>query len=356
MTVDNGRLSLEGDVVRETVPELYRTFRRLHGEGIRVIDLSQVRRIDHAGVAFLEHIRGASSAEYRGEAESVRELIDLFTAEARAELPGSRQTGKRAGVLEQLGGGILGALHAAREYIRLSSEITFRTITAPFEPRSRRRGAILEQCETLGVRAIPVVTFLSIIMGVIVVLQSAAQLRQFGATIYVVDLLALSMTRESSPLFTAVIVAGRSGSAIAAQVATMRVTEELDALTVMALDPVRYVVVPMMIGMLFTIPVLTALSMLVGIGSGLFVATVTMELTAETFWNRMVEIIGGVDLFIGIAKSFFFGAAIVCTGSYFGMSTRGGSVGVGRSTTMSVVVSIFLVILLNALFSLLYLI
>jgi phospholipid/cholesterol/gamma-HCH transport system permease protein len=200
------------------------------------------------------------------------------------------------------------------------------------------------------------VVFLSLIIGVIVVLQSAAQLRMFGATLYVVDLLSISITRETGPLFTAIIVAGRSGSAIAAQLATMRVTEELDALTVMALDPVRYVLVPMMAGMLLTIPVLTGLSMLVGIGGGLLVAAFSLDLSVRTFLNRMVEIIDAMDLFIGIAKSFFFGGAIVLTGSFFGMTSTGGSEGVGRSTTTSVVVSIFGVIILNAIFSLLYLV
>lgn len=354
MRIDNGRLELEGEIVRRTVPDLFRRFLRLKSRDLSTIDLSGVTRIDHAGVAFLDHVRERSrtTAELEGASREVGDLIELFGSgieEARGEAP-------KAGALERLGGSILSTLRSVAAYIRLAADVTSWTLAAPFDRKSRRRGAIAEQCDRIGVRAIPIVAFLSLIIGVIVVLQSAAQLRRFGATLYVVDLLAISITRETGPLFTAIIIGGRSGSAIAAQIATMRVTEELDALTVMALDPIRYVIVPMMAGMLLTIPALTGLSMLVGIGGGLLVAAFSLDLTVETFLNRTVEIISGLDLFIGIAKSFFFGAAIVCTGSFFGLTSRGGSEGVGRSTTASVVASIFLVIVLNALFSLLYLV
>lgn len=359
MRAENGRLELEGEIVRRNVPDLFRRFSRFRRRELSSIDLTGVTKIDHSGVAFLDHVRDTSkrasrvTPEYEGAPPEVRDLIELFGSTTPET--GTR-TARHEGALERLGGGILHAIRSLGAYIRLAADVTFWTLAVPFDRKSRRRGSIAEQCDRIGVRAIPIVAFLSLIIGVIVVLQSAAQLRQFGATIYVVDLLAISITRETGPLFTAIIIGGRSGSSIAAQIATMRVTEELDALTVMALDPIRYVIVPMMAGMLLTIPALTGLSMLVGIGGGLLVAALSLDLTVETFLNRTVEIIGGLDLFIGIAKSFFFGAAIVCTGSFFGLTSRGGSEGVGRSTTSSVVASIFLVIVLNALFSLLYLV
>jgi len=350
----DGTLYIEEDLTRSTVPSLYREHQRGRSEAVTRIDLSQVNRADNAGIAFLEYIRRnlPSPPEYIGANEKVQRSLELFTdaSPADAEPPEPEPW------LARLGGVLWNSVGASAKFIQLSADITFATIVSPFERKSRRRGSVADQCDRIGVQAVPIVGFLSLIIGVILVLQSAAQLRRFGAGLFVVDLLSISITRETGPLFTAIIVAGRSGSAIAAQLATMRVTEELDALTVMALDPIKYVIVPMMLGMLLTIPLLTGLSMLVGIGGGLAVAVLTLDLTGTAFVNRLLEVLGGIDIFVGLAKSFFFGAAIVLTGSYYGLTSTGGSEGVGRSTTKSVVTSIFAVIVLNAVFSLLYLV
>ncbi|MFP4113323.1 MAG: ABC transporter permease [Spirochaetota bacterium] len=347
-------LRLSGEITRSTVPELFAEFRRRKPNGVRTIDLSRVEKLDNAGAAFLEYVRDrqATPPSFVGANETVSHALELF-----AGSPAVRSAPEvRRGPLERLGDSILRTLVAARDYFRLAADIVYWTLAAPFDRRSRRAGSVGDQCERIGLRAVPIVAFLALVLGVIVVLQAAVQLRRFGATLYVVDLLGVSMTRETGPLFTAIIVAGRSGAAITAQLATMRVTEELDALTVMALDPIRYVVVPMMLGMLLTIPLLTAISVLVGIAGGVGIAALSLDLSAETFANRLAEIVGRLDLFVGIAKSFFFGAAIVLTASYFGLTSSGGAEGVGSSTTRSVVVSIFAVIVLNALFSLLYLV
>ncbi|HKJ84424.1 MAG TPA: MlaE family lipid ABC transporter permease subunit [Spirochaetia bacterium] len=353
MRLDDHRLVLRGDVTRDAVPQLHRDYRKLKAR-VDEIDLSEVETIDSAGVAFLEYVREHEPSEprYDGADARVQHVLDLF---ARGEQPPSVQI-SRPGWLERLGAAIIENGRSTVDFVHLSANITAWTLLAPFDRRSRRRGSIRQQCEAIGVRAVPIVAVLSLILGVIVVLQSAAQLRQFGASLLVADLLSISVTRETGPLFTAIIVAGRSGSAITAQLATMKVTEELDALRVMALDPLRYVIVPMMAAMLLTIPLLTALSILVGIAGGTAVAAVSLSLSVGAFFNRIIEIVSGLDLFVGIAKSFSFGAAIVLVSSHFGLTSTGGSEGVGRSTTRSVVVSIFGVILLNAIFSLLYLV
>ncbi|MFW5684921.1 MAG: ABC transporter permease [Spirochaetota bacterium] len=354
LQLDGTRLSLHGDITRSSVPDLFQAYRRRVRGPVDVLDLTAVSRIDNPGVAFLEHVRDASAGEARfeGAGDRVAHMLELFGSEpatgdqARAGEP----------VLVRLGTWVLRRVEAGRDALNLAADVVYHTLIAPFERSSRRRGSVSEQCDRIGVRAVPIVSFLALVLGIIVVLQSAAQLQRFGAVIFVVDLLGISLTRETAPLFTAIIVAGRSGSAIAAQLATMRVTEELDALEVMALDPVRYVIVPMMLGMLLTIPLLTALAVLVGLVGGLAIAVATLEISAEAFMNRLVEIVGFTDIFVGIAKSFFFGGAIVLTGSYFGLTAHGGSEGVGAATTRSVVASIFTVIVLNAVFSLLYLV
>jgi len=351
-TVDS-TLILEGALTKETVPEIEGALRRTLTSETQEVDLSGVDRIDSAGAALVHHLAGNKEQPLRivRASQRVEETIRLFTPPA--EFGRKSQKPRR---LELLGERIEDGLSATRRYLILASEISYWALAAPFDRRARRKGSIADQCERIGMSAISIVGFLSLILGVIVVVQSAAQLRRFGAALFVADLLGVSVTRETGPLFTAIIVAGRSGSAITAQLSTMKVTQELDALRVMALDPVRYVVVPMMIGMLLSIPVLTAFSMLVGILGGLGIASLTLDLTAVALFSRLVEVVGWLDLFVGIAKSFFFGAAIVFTAAYFGFSARGGSVGVGAATTRSVVVSIFLVIALNAVFSILYII
>jgi phospholipid/cholesterol/gamma-HCH transport system permease protein len=353
MEIVGSEIRFEGTLDRSAVGRLYEDFRRRRPVGLRAIDLDRVDRVDSAGVAFLEYVRRSQSppAECRNANESVAGMLDLLSAEPVVHAPVVRDSW-----LARLGGRLLDTASEASSFLTLSASITFWSLMAPFDRHARKRGSIADQCRHIGSSAVPIVGFLALIIGVIVVLQAVLQLRQFGADIFVVDLLALSVTREMGPLITAILVAGRSGSAIAAQIATMKVTEELDALTVMALDPVRYVMVPMLIGMVISIPLLTGLSILVGIGGGMLVAGLALGLAVETFMSRLADVLGPIDLFIGIGKSFFFGAAIVFTGCHFGLGSTGGSEGVGRATTKSVVVSIFAVIALDAIFSLFYLI
>lgn len=353
MEIVGSEIMFEGTLDRSTVVRLYEDFHRRRPTGLRAIDLDRVDRVDSAGVAFLEYVRRSQNppAAYQNANESVAGMLELLSAEVNGETPVVRDS-----TLARFGGWLLDTIETVSSFLTLSASITFWSIMAPFDRHARQKGAIANQCRSIGSSAVPIVGFLALIIGVIVVLQAVLQLRQFGADIFVVDLLALSVTREMGPLITAILVAGRSGSAIAAQVATMKVTEELDALTVMALDPIRYVMVPMLIGMTISIPLLTGLSILVGIGGGMLVAGLALGLAAETFISRLADVLGPLDLFIGVGKSFFFGAAIVFTGCHFGLSSTGGSEGVGRATTQSVVVSIFAVIALDAIFSLFYLI
>ncbi len=347
-------LYIGGPVLRSTVRELYEQMPRGRRRRIRRIDLAEVTELDSAGVAFLEHLRRGSSepVEFANIADELATTMELFALPPAERI--TRQTSENP--LVRLGGSLydFGAYLAG--FLLLAADIVFWTLIGVFSRSSRRRGEITKQAYQIGVAAVPIILVLSSIIGIILALQSADQLQQFGAGTFVVDLIGVSMSRELGPLMTAIIIAGRSGSAIAAQIATMKVTEELDALNVMALNPVRYVIVPMMLAMLLTIPVLTALSILVGIAGGLIVGVFYLDLTAQVFLSRLVDVLNTTDITIGVAKSLFFGTAIVTVASHFGMTAAGGSEGVGHATTQSVVVSIFGVIALDAVFSLLYLI
>ncbi len=353
MRVTGSEIAFEGVLDRVTVPDAYRAFRKRRRGTVTTINLAGVERVDSAGAAFLEHVRSSQDppARFIAANESVEGMLGLMGGASRVP----RRSSRAEPWLAWLGGRLIELADATRAYIVVAASISFWSACAPVDRAARRKGAIAVQCGDIGSSAVPIVGFLSLVIGVIVVLQSALQLRRFGADVFVVDLLALSVTREMGPLITAIVVAGRSGAAMAAQIGTMKVTEELDALAVMALDPVRYVMVPMLVGMLMSIPLLTALSMMVAIFGGMIVAGLALNLPAEMFLERLSDAVGPLDLIIGVFKSFFFGAAIVFTACHFGLRSTGGSEGVGKATTRAVVVSIFAVIVLDAIFSLLYL-
>jgi phospholipid/cholesterol/gamma-HCH transport system permease protein len=219
----------------------------------------------------------------------------------------------------------------------------------------RRRGSFIVQSVRIGVESIGIIALLSFIIGFIVALQSAAQLRLFGANIYVVNLLALFVVREMGPLMTAVLVAGRSGSSIASEIATMKVTEELDALQVMGLQPIRYVVVPKVLAITAVMPVLTMISMIVAVAGGMAISIPYLDLTARTFIGQFVDVLSLYDLVTGFSKSIVFAWQIIIVAAYYGFQASGGAEGVGIVTTKSVVASIFSVIIIDVFFSFAYL-
>jgi phospholipid/cholesterol/gamma-HCH transport system permease protein len=250
-------------------------------------------------------------------------------------------------------------VHAAWEAVRGVAQLgadLFAAAAAALAGRpGYRRGAVVEQAVLIGLDAVGVVGLLSFIIGLILSLQAAAQLRLVGANIFVADLVAVSMVREMGPMMTAILIAGRSGSAMAAEIATMKVSEEIDALRTMAVDPLRYVVVPKLLAITICTPLLATLSTLVGIGGGLLVAMAYLRLPAVAYVNECITVLRAVDILSGLSKSVVFAWLIAVISSYCGMRASGGAEGVGRETTSSVVASIFAVIVADVIFSLVYL-
>jgi phospholipid/cholesterol/gamma-HCH transport system permease protein len=241
-----------------------------------------------------------------------------------------------------------------RNFLILAADIFIWTIVGLFSSKSQKKGEFYNQAVLIGVNAVPIVALLAFIIGLVLALQSAAQLRNFGADIYIIDLTVIAMMREMGPLITAIIVAGRSGSAIAAEIATMKVTSELDALRTMALNPIRFVVVPKMHGAIFTMPFLTMLANLLGIIGGMVVAYFYLDISPDIFTNRMSDSLFIRDVLTGLVKSLFFAGIIVLTGSFFGFQVDKGAEGVGKMTTLAVVVAITLVIIADSIFGLLF--
>ena len=218
-------------------------------------------------------------------------------------------------------------------------------------PARMRWRPLLFNIRSAGLDALPIVGLLSFLLGVVVAYQGADQLRQYGANIFVADLVGLSMLREFAPLITAIIVAGRSGSAYAAQIGTMAVTEEIDAMRTLGIAPQELLVLPKLLALVIAMPLLTVFSDVLGVFGGMLMARGQLDVSYIEFLDRFAKAVSPTAYLIGIGKAPVFAAIIAMVGCYQGFRTRGGADSVGRQTTRAVVQAIFLVIVADALFS-----
>ena len=203
----------------------------------------------------------------------------------------------------------------------------------------------------LGFKALGIVGLLAFLVGVVLALQTAIQLKAFGADIFLAPMIGISMIRELGPLMTAIILAGRTGSATTAEIATMGVQEELDALQTMSINPIQFVVVPKFWAITLTMPVLSIVSVASGIFGGFLVAVFYLDTSAGLFVSELCKNIFLMDFLAGFIKSIVFSWLIVWIGAYYGLRVRGGAEEVGRETTASVVTGIFAIIMADAAFS-----
>ena len=210
---------------------------------------------------------------------------------------------------------------------------------------------ILFNLRSGGFDALPIVGTLSFLLGIVVAYQGADQLRQYGANIFVADLVGLSMLREFSPMMTAIIIAGRSGSAYAAQIGTMSVTQEIDAMRTIGIAPLEMLVLPKFLALVIALPLLTVFADVLGVLGGMLMARAQLGVGFAEFLERFSKAVSVTSYLVGLGKAPVFAAIIVLVGCFQGFRTRGGADSVGQHTTQAVVQSIFLVIVADALFS-----
>ncbi len=318
-----------------------------------VIDASGIEALDTAGAWILQTLLrrlrdGAAGVELR---QLRPEFARLFDALAQESAPGPTFLPRPLSRLESLGQGTVTLLAQGCALLAFIGECTFALGGWLAHPTRIRWRPILYNIRSAGVDALPIVGLLSFLLGIVVAYQGAAQLRLYGANIFVVDLVALSMLREFAPLITAIIVAGRSGSAYAAQIGTMAVTEEIDAMRTIGIAPLDMLVLPKALALLITLPLLTLFADLFGVLGGMLMAHIQLDVGTAEFLDRFVKTVSVTDLLIGIGKAPVFAAIIVTVGCFQGFQTKGGADSVGRQTTRSVVHSIFMVIVADALFS-----
>ncbi|HEX6219359.1 MAG TPA: MlaE family lipid ABC transporter permease subunit [Sphingomicrobium sp.] len=316
-----------------------------------VIDISGVERIDTVGAWILYRTARDRGAKISGASSDARTLIDQvgeFDKPVQV-VPESRPGYLR--VLDELGEwvheagttllGLLGFFGATL--------IGFKNIIK--RPKRFRVNAVVQRFDVVGVRALGIIGLMSFLIGIVVAQQGSVQLEQFGAEIYTINLIGRITVRELGTLMTAIMVAGRSGSAFAAQIGTMKITEEIDAMRTIGVSPIEALVIPRMIASVVMMPLLAFWAMLLSlIGGGIFVWLV-LGIPPLTYIQRLQEVVPATDLWIGLIKAPVFGFIIALAGCFQGMLVQGNSEEVGQRTTTAVVQSIFLVIVLDAVFA-----
>jgi phospholipid/cholesterol/gamma-HCH transport system permease protein len=319
-------------------------------------DLSDVESIDGGTMALLVQIKWDLKSKgghcaFTGATGHVKKILQLLEGDAP---PKPRRKLKPDSAIAQIGNATHDALIEIQQVLAFFGGMLLAVGGVIRRPSTGNWREIAPLMNRTGADAVPIVILINFLIGFVMGFQSAVQLKQFGANIYVADLVGLSITRELGPLMTAIIVCGRSGAAFAAELGTMKVSEEVDALRTMGFGPWRYLVIPRVLALVFVMPVLTLLADLVGILGGLCVGILSLDLTFTAYLNETKSALHLWDIFQGLIKSGVFGFAIGLIACQQGLSTSGGAEGVGRRTTAAVVTSLFALILIDAGFTILF--
>lgn len=322
------------------------------GETIH-FDMSRVESIDGGTMALLVHLRNELKlrgvrSDFVGATGSVQELVHLYGGD---ENPIRRKRRRPKKSLDEIGERTLAFFRSVKEVFGFLGDMILALLGLLREPRTANWKEVPHLMERTGADAVPIVVLINFLIGFVMAFQGAVQLKQFGANIFVADLVGLSVARELGPLMTAIIVCGRSGAAFAAELGTMKVSEEIDALRTMGFGPMRYLVLPRTLALMLVLPMLTLLADLVAIGGGLLVGILSLDLSIQAYLSETAKALSVWDVFSGVLKSVVFALAISLISCQQGFATTGGAEGVGRRTTSSVVSILFSLILIDAAFT-----
>jgi len=359
--VENGRLVLTffGRLNADSVGYLWSELHRLlGGRGIESISMdgSGIEYADGAGTALLVYVRQAARrlnipVEFHGLEPDVADMLELYPVEKLSDA-----TRPPKGVREfvaEVGKTAWETLVGIKEHIAFLGELAVGLVHTLVHPAGLRMKDFLLVAETSGARALPIIGMLGFLVGLIMAFQGAVLMAQFGAEIYIADFVGKSVVRELGPLITAIIVAGRTGSAFAAEIGTMKVNEEIDALTTMGLDPVRFLVIPRVTAATLMTPLLTVMTNLFGMAGGAVVMK-GLGFPLVTYVNRVLSAVTTSDFVGGLVKSLVFGLVISSAGCLCGLRTGDGASAVGNSATRAVVSSITMIVIADGIFSVLF--
>ncbi len=319
-----------------------------------ILDLSLVSYLDEFGCITLSELK-ETVQQLNGKFEiihanqHVKEKFDKFLAEQDAQCAVLYK--KPPSFFISLGDAIIQELYNIRFMVSFLGSVVISLFHVASNPKLLRMDDTLLVMKKTGADALPIVALISFLLGLIMAFMSAIQLKQFGANIYVASLVALAMISELGPIMTAIVVAGRSGSSFAAEIGTMRISEEIDALFTMGFNPTIFLVVPRVIASVIVVPLLTLFSDFFAIAGGLMVGLFMLELSPSMYIEQTLQSITLFEVIWGMAKSIVFALLITWTGCLRGFQVRGGAASVGNAATSAVVSSIFLIILFDSIFA-----
>ena len=324
------------------------------------MDVAGLTALDTAGAHIIHRLmndldRVGIEAVLSGLAVAYRPLLEIVAeADDQPHEPLHEESHFILAMFERVGRALIDALIEAKSLVNFFGLTIIAFGSAIAKPRRLRPIALINQIEQTGFNAVLIVCLLNFLIGIVIAYQGAVQLRQFGAEIFMIDGLAFGIPREIAVLITAIVVAGRSGSAFTAQIGTMQVNQEVDALKVVGLDPIEVLVLPRINALLITLPMLVFLADVAGLMGGGLMAVLALDLTVGQFMNRLEDVISLQHFLVGLVKAPVFAYIIAIVGCFEGLRVTGSAESVGKMTTKSVVESIVLVILADALFSILF--
>ncbi|HOD50225.1 MAG TPA: ABC transporter permease [Candidatus Hydrogenedentes bacterium] len=352
------RIGCPKDLNQETGRALLEDVReRMPGEAAAVIlDFAETESIDTFGAAWMVDIArfvSTSGAEFKFEGHhgSVAEFIDLIGPGLTGHEEHKEQS---ENIFEKIGGESYSIVEEAKQILNLFIDAVYWTFIGPVEGKGLRWGLVAEELYEMGVRALWINSIMNVLLGLIVAMLSAAQLRRVGLDIYVADLTVIAFARELAVVMTALVVSARTGAAIAAELATMKVQEEIDALRGMGLKVPQFLVAPKVLALLVALPCLTVIAMYMGVFGGAIWGVGILGFSTDVWIRQTINAVTQGDVFQGLLKSFFFAAAIVLIGCHNGLRVTGGSRGVGLMTTRAVVMDIFVIVVIDMIFAVVF--
>lgn len=347
---DGGTLRLTGDWQLRSLGDMPQRLDAT-ADGVARVDLSHVGRLDTVGAWVVHRFVARTDSQVQGLDGDKRHLFDHV---AEADKPVDMRpahVSPLSRVLGEVGDAVVLSLRTLVGLLGFMGGTTLALLAVIRNPRRFRFNAVVQQFEVVGVAALGIVGLMSFLIGIVIAQQGAVQLRQFGAEVFTINLVGRLTLRELGVLMTAIMVAGRSGSAFAAQIGTMKLTEEIDAMRTIGVSPMEALVLPRTLAAILMMPLLGFYASVIAIIGGGFLAAVSLGIPPVTFVQRIREVVPITDLYVGLIKAPVFGAIIAIAGCFQGMQVEADAEQVGLRTTSAVVQAIFLVIVLDAFFA-----
>jgi len=343
-------LRLSGIFAIASIGDVDRGLRDISGP-ICEIDISGVAHMDTVGAWLVHRTAKEHDAQITGGAHDAGRLIDAVRGVDQAEVVAKPPISSLYRFLAEVGGGVVVGITTLLQFLGFVGQVVKAFFALLISPRRFRWHAVVQHFDMVGVRALGIVGLMSFLIGIVIAQQGAVQLRQFGAEVFTINLIGRLTLRELGILMTAIMVAGRSGSAFAAQIGTMKITEEIDAMRTIGVVPAEALVVPRVIAAVIMMPLLGIFASLMSIIGGGLLCWIVLDIPPATFVQRLREVTPMTDFWIGMIKAPVFGAIIAMAGCFQGMQVQGNAEQVGLRTTAAVVQAIFLVIVLDAFFA-----